>query len=94
MKEELIWRFFIRVIFFKLKVLSLFQYLETESNKQYYTRDVLLVKGTLHNETLHIIGNHWSSRREGVKETKCKLLAASDKVNTIIKAIKKRKTQR
>ena len=32
-----------------------------------YTRDILLVKGILHNESLNIIVNHWSSRREGEK---------------------------
>jgi len=30
-----------------------------------YTRDVLLVSGVLDGENIHIIVNHWSSRREG-----------------------------
>jgi predicted extracellular nuclease len=63
-------------------------YLQTETGKRDYTRDILLVKGVLHNESLNIIVNHWSSRREGVKETEFKRLAASNKVNSIIKTLK------
>ncbi|WP_339753708.1 endonuclease/exonuclease/phosphatase family protein [uncultured Winogradskyella sp.] len=64
-------------------------YLQTEFGEQDYTRDILLVQGVLNNEPLHIIVNHWSSRREGEKETEFKRLAASNKVNSIIKTIKK-----
>jgi endonuclease/exonuclease/phosphatase family metal-dependent hydrolase len=63
-------------------------YLQTETGKQDYTRDILLVKGILHNETLNIIVNHWSSRREGEKETEFKRLAAAHKVNSIIRSLK------
>jgi predicted extracellular nuclease len=63
-------------------------YLQTESGKRDYTRDILLVQGILNNEQIHIIVNHWSSRREGEKETEFKRLAGSKKVNTIIKTIK------
>lgn len=49
-----------------------------------YTRDILLVSGTLEDELIHIIANHWSSRREGEKETEYKRLAASQKVSDII----------
>ncbi len=66
-------------------------YLQTESGKQDYTRDILLVQGILNNEHLNIIVNHWSSRREGEKETEFKRIAASNKVNSIIKTIKKEK---
>ncbi|WP_296381880.1 endonuclease [Winogradskyella sp.] len=64
-------------------------YMQDESGKQDYTRDILLVQGTLHNESLNIIVNHWSSRREGEKETEFKRLTASNKVNSIIKTLKK-----
>lgn len=63
-------------------------YLQTESGEQDYTRDILLVQGVLNNEPLNIIVNHWSSRREGEKETEYKRLAASNKVNSIIKSVK------
>jgi len=54
-----------------------------------YTRDVLLVSGFLDSEKVHVIVNHWSSRREGEKETEFKRLASSEKVSDIIKALKK-----
>ena len=63
-------------------------YLQNESGEQDYTRDILLVEGILYNEPISIIVNHWSSRREGTKETEFKRLAASNKVNSIIKTLK------
>jgi len=64
-------------------------YFEDELAKQDYTRDILLVKGILNNEAINIIVNHWSSRREGVKETEYKRIAAAKVVNTIIETLKK-----
>ncbi|WP_242203838.1 endonuclease/exonuclease/phosphatase family protein [Aestuariivivens insulae] len=52
-----------------------------------YTRDILLVTGLLDGEQIHIIVNHWSSRREGEKETETKRLASSNKVSDIIKTL-------
>jgi predicted extracellular nuclease len=49
-----------------------------------YTRDILLVSGLLDGETIHVIVNHWSSRREGEKESEPKRLASSNKVTEII----------
>ena len=54
-----------------------------------YTRDVLLVSGILDGEKVHVIVNHWSSRREGKKETEFKRLASSEKVSDIIDSLKK-----
>lgn len=53
-----------------------------------YTRDILLVSGLLDAEKVHVIVNHWSSRREGEKETEHKRLASSNKVVEIISALK------
>lgn len=53
-----------------------------------YTRDILLVSGKLDGEEMHIIVNHWSSRREGVKETEPKRLASSEKAVEIINTLK------
>ena len=53
-----------------------------------YTRDILLVTGLLEEEEIHVIVNHWSSRREGANETEAKRLAASNKVIEIINALK------
>lgn len=63
-------------------------YLQTKTGERDYTRDILLVQGLLHKEPISIIVNHWSSRREGEKETEFKRVAASNKVNTIIRNIR------
>ena len=63
-------------------------YLQNNLGLQDYTRDILLVTGKLNDETIHIIVNHLSSKREGEKETEHKRLAASNKVNTIIRGLK------
>lgn len=63
-------------------------YLQDELGQQDYTRDILLVQGKLGNESLSVIVNHWSSRREGVKETEFKRLAAAKVVNTVITRLK------
>lgn len=49
-----------------------------------YTRDILLVSGFLDGEFMHVIVNHWSSRREGEKETAPKRMASAHKVSEII----------
>lgn len=53
-----------------------------------YTRDILLVAGLLDKELVHVIVNHWSSRREGEKETEPKRMSSSNKVGEIISNIK------
>ncbi|MFD1062711.1 endonuclease/exonuclease/phosphatase family protein [Winogradskyella litorisediminis] len=63
-------------------------YLEKENGQQDFTRDILLVTGKLNDEQIHVIINHWSSRREGVEATEYKRLAAADKVNQIILDLK------
>ena len=52
-----------------------------------YTRDILLVSGFLDGENVNIIVNHWSSRREGEKETEHKRIASSNKVGEIISSL-------
>jgi len=64
-------------------------YFENELAKQDYTRDILLVQGKLNGEAVNIIVNHWSSRREGIKETEFKRIAAAKVVNSIIETLKK-----
>ncbi len=63
-------------------------YLEDEFGNRDHTRDILLVSGYLHGELIHVIVNHWSSRREGEKETEFKRMAASNKVLSIIESLK------
>lgn len=49
-----------------------------------YTRDILLVSGLMDGEKVHVLVNHWSSRREGEKETEPKRIASSEKAGEII----------
>ena len=42
----------------------------SEKGKRYYTRDQLLVSGYLDDEMVHIIVNHWPSRRGGEKKSR------------------------
>lgn len=75
---------------FKVENSEIFSvYLQNDLGIQDYTRDILLVQGILNNERIHIMVNHWSSHREGEKESEFKRIAAANKVNTIIKSIKK-----
>ncbi len=62
-------------------------YLEKDDNKRDYTRDILKVSGYLHGELVHILVNHWSSRREGAIETEPKRIIAAEKARAIIEEI-------
>lgn len=53
-----------------------------------FTRDILLVTGLIDGENIHVIVNHWSSRREGEKETEHKRIASSDKAGEIISSLR------
>lgn len=48
-----------------------------DSGKRVYTRDQLLVSGKLDNEMIHVIVNHWPSRRGGEARSRPKRLAAA-----------------
>ena len=63
-------------------------FLVNEEGMPDYTRDILLVSGFLDGDIIHVIVNHWSSRREGEKETEPKRIASSDKVGEIISALR------
>ncbi|RLJ63197.1 hypothetical protein CLV86_1733 [Lacinutrix venerupis] len=52
------------------------------------TRDILLVSGLFEGLELHLIVNHWPSRRTGDVETKHKRLKAAKKVTEIIDELK------
>ena len=76
--------------FFKVENSETFSvYLQSETGERDYTRDILLVQGKLHEEDINIIVNHWSSRREGEKETEHKRIAAANVVNNVIARLKK-----
>lgn len=63
-------------------------YLETLEGTRDYTRDILSVSGNLNGELIHILVNHWPSRREGTKESEHKRVAAADLSRSIVDKIK------
>jgi hypothetical protein len=54
-----------------------------------YTRDILHVSGLLEKEKIHILINHWPSRRAGTKKTSQKRILAAKKNKEIISEIQK-----
>jgi predicted extracellular nuclease len=63
-------------------------FLENEEGERDYTRDILKVTGNLHGELVHVLVNHWSSRREGAAETEHKRITAAETARSIIYNIK------
>ncbi|SDW19252.1 Endonuclease/Exonuclease/phosphatase family protein [Lutibacter oricola] len=59
-----------------------------EKGMRIYTRDQLLVSGYLDNELVHIIVNHWPSRRGGEKKSRSKREKAAYLNTQIIEKIK------
>ncbi|CAL2089446.1 Endonuclease/exonuclease/phosphatase family protein [Tenacibaculum sp. 190524A02b] len=57
-------------------------------NKKVYTRDILLVSGYLDDELVHVIVNHWPSRRGGEAKSRPLREKAAYKVTQIIEKIK------
>jgi len=53
-----------------------------------YTRDILLVSGELDGELVHVIVNHWPSRREGEVLSAPKRMLAAEKVLYVISQLK------
>jgi len=74
---------------FKVRTSETFSiHLVDERGEPDYTRDILLVSGLLNGESMHFIVNHWSSRREGQKESENKRLASSQKVGEVINTLR------
>ena len=65
-------------------------YLEKETGERDYTRDILKVSGNLYGELVHILVNHWSSRREGVIESEPKRIITAETARLIIEEIKEK----
>ncbi len=78
-----------RSAFFKvLSSEAVFLPLETSQGKPDFTRDILHVTGELEGQRVHVLVNHWPSRRAGEKETAPKRLAAAKKNREVISKIK------
>ena len=52
-----------------------------------FTRDILYVSGLLNGESIHILVNHWPSRRKGADETAHKRIEAAKTAQKIIESI-------
>jgi predicted extracellular nuclease len=59
-----------------------------EDGDKDYTRDILLVTGSIDDTIIHVLVNHWSSRREGANKTEHKRLKASKKLTEIVISLK------
>ncbi len=62
-------------------------YIEEESGKRDFTRDILLVTGYLNGNKIHVLVNHWPSRHEGKDETDYKRITAAAQLTEIISSI-------
>lgn len=62
-------------------------FLKNDRGQRDYTRDILKISGNLQGELVHILVNHWSSRREGAAETEPKRIIAAETLRTIIDEI-------
>ena len=62
-------------------------YLESEPGQRDYTRDILYVQGTLLGNKVHLLINHWPSRRKGADETSNKRIKAAQENRKIIQTI-------
>ncbi|MDY8135295.1 endonuclease [Aquimarina sp. 2201CG5-10] len=60
---------------------------DNENGERDYTRDILHVTGNLNNEEIHILVNHWPSRRDGAELTAYKRITAAQKNREIIDRI-------
>jgi hypothetical protein len=62
-------------------------YLTTDEGKRDFTRDILHVNATLEQQTLHILINHWPSRRAGAEATNAKRVAVAERNRTKIEEL-------
>lgn len=62
-------------------------FLNNEFGIRDYTRDILYVKGQLEGELVHLLVNHWPSRRAGAEETAYKRIAAARRNKEIVDEI-------
>lgn len=58
-----------------------------EEGQRDYTRDILHVTGKLNSERLHVLVNHWPSRRDGAEKTAYKRIEAAKTVQQVVNTI-------
>ena len=62
-------------------------YINGKYGERDYTRDILYVKGELEGVTIHLLVNHWPSKKSNTKENEYKRMAAASKNRKIIESI-------
>lgn len=62
-------------------------YLTDDKGSRDFTRDILHVHGTLEDQSLHLLVNHWPSRRKGTSETSHKRVTAANRNLEILENI-------
>ncbi|GAA4941395.1 endonuclease [Algibacter agarivorans] len=60
---------------------------DDQSRKRVYTRDQLLVSGKLEDDVIHIIINHWPSRRGGEAKSRPKRVAAAKLSKSLVDSL-------
>jgi predicted extracellular nuclease len=65
-------------------------FLKNDKGNRDYTRDILKVSGNLQGELVHVLVNHWSSRREGAAISEPKRIAAAKTSRNIIDSIRQK----
>jgi len=74
--------------FFKvIKKEAITLFISNEFGVRDFTRDILYVHGTIEEEEIHILVNHWPSRRSGTEETEGNRIVAAEKNIDIISKI-------
>jgi len=66
---------------------SYLSYFDKDENPELFLREVLVVKGILWSDTVHVLVNHWPSRREGEEKSEHKRIAAAMLTQEIIDSI-------
>lgn len=80
--------FLYRKDYFKVSDSKTFQ-LIMPTDSGYKTRDILLVTGELDGEKIHVLVNHWPSRRGGEKRSKPNRIAAAQLCKSIVDSLYK-----
>ena len=60
---------------------------DDQNNNRIYTRNQLLVSGKLENDLIHIIVNHWPSRRGGETKSRPKRIAAAKLTKRLVDSL-------
>ena len=72
-----------------IPIISYLSSYKSNGNPKVSLREVLVVKGLLWNDTIHVLLNHWPSRRGGEEKSEHKRIAAASVTSHVIDSISK-----